>query len=166
MAGSRHGRRCTVSTQLPVRVRRCLTLSCQLCMPYSVYAPDYVGAAVWNGLHTRDAWYSLARTCHETALSHCVRFDTAPTRTLPVVRSRWVALARGGADTHPAWWVARTVPRESTSGVGSVSRHSCAGGLCLPLHGLHDRPRATAQQQRSRWVTDLRTPQAACRQVS
>ena len=28
----------------------------------AAYAPDYVGAAAWNGLHTQDAWYSFART--------------------------------------------------------------------------------------------------------
>ena len=28
----------------------------------AAYAPDYMGAAAWNGLHTRDGWYSFART--------------------------------------------------------------------------------------------------------
>ena len=50
----------------------------------ALYAPDYMGAAVLNGLHARDAWYSFARTCHETALSHCVRPEAAPRHTVPV----------------------------------------------------------------------------------
>ena len=37
----------------------------------TAYAPDYMGAAAWNGLHTRDGWYSFARTCHDTALLYC-----------------------------------------------------------------------------------------------
>ena len=51
----------------------------------AAYAPDYMGAAAWNCVHTQDAWYSFARTCHDTALSHCVHPKAAPTHTVPVV---------------------------------------------------------------------------------
>ena len=51
----------------------------------AAYATDYMRAAAWNGRHTRVAWYSFARTCHDTALSHCVHPETAPTHTMPVV---------------------------------------------------------------------------------
>ena len=40
----------------------------------AAYAPDYMVAAVWQGLRTRDFWCEHARTCHETALSHGVAF--------------------------------------------------------------------------------------------
>ena len=49
----------------------------------AAYAPDYMGAAVWQGLHVRDAWCAYARTCHETALSHGVRSASKPTRAAP-----------------------------------------------------------------------------------
>ena len=61
------------------------------CMPEfdvkfsAAHAPDYMGAAAWNGLHTRDGWYSFARTCHDTALSHCVHPGAALMHTVPVV---------------------------------------------------------------------------------
>ena len=45
------------------------------------YAPDYMGAAVRSGLHIRDGWYSFARTCHDTALSHRVCPEAALTHT-------------------------------------------------------------------------------------
>ena len=51
----------------------------------AAYAPDYMGAAVWSGLHTRDGWHNFARTCHDTALSHCVHPEAAPTHTVPVM---------------------------------------------------------------------------------
>ena len=38
----------------------------------AAYVPDYMGAAVWNGLHHRDGWYRFARTCHDRALLLCV----------------------------------------------------------------------------------------------
>ena len=47
----------------------------------AAYAPDYMGAAVWQGLRTRDTWCEYARTCHETALSHGVRSTSTPTRS-------------------------------------------------------------------------------------
>ena len=43
----------------------------------AAYAPEYMGAAAWNGLHTRDGWFSFARTCHNTALSHRVCTEAA-----------------------------------------------------------------------------------------
>ena len=51
----------------------------------AAYAPDYMGAAAWNGLHTRDGWYSFALTCHDTALSHCVHPEAALMHTDPFV---------------------------------------------------------------------------------
>ena len=49
----------------------------------AAYAPDYMGAAVWHGLHVRDACCTYARTCHETALSHGVRSASTPVRAAP-----------------------------------------------------------------------------------
>ena len=108
----------------------------------AVYTTDYMGAAVWNGLHTRDAWYSFARTCHEMPLSHCVRLDAAPTRTVPVVV--------GGSE--------RATCKDIRSGISASAR--IRRGLRQPSHGLHGRPRTKAQQQCSRWVADLRRPSA------
>ena len=48
----------------------------------AAYAPDYMGAAAWNGLHTRDGWYSFARTCHNT------RLHAAATAVTPKSRQR------------------------------------------------------------------------------
>ena len=76
------------------------------CMPeFDVEPSDYTTVGVWNGLHTRDAWYSFARTCHECARD---------------IRSRL-----------------------------SASGHT-RGGLRQPPHGLHGRPPAKLQHQRSR----------------
>ena len=41
------------------------------------YAPNHIGAAVWQGMRTRDTWCGYARTCHETALSHSVHLYTS-----------------------------------------------------------------------------------------
>ena len=49
----------------------------------AAYAPDYMGAAVWRGLHARDTWCMYARTCHEAALSHGVRSTSTPARAAP-----------------------------------------------------------------------------------
>ena len=49
----------------------------------AAYAPDYMGAAVWQGLHTRDTWCEYVRTCHEAALSHGARSTSTPTRAAP-----------------------------------------------------------------------------------
>ena len=49
----------------------------------AAYAPDYIGAAVRQGLHTRDTWCMYARTCHETALLHGVRSTSTPARAAP-----------------------------------------------------------------------------------
>ena len=76
----------------------------------AAYAPDYMGAAVWQGLHVRDAWCTYARTCHETALSHGVRSASTPTRAAPDM---------GGAVAN--------MTRKKTSGLESVHRHLCAG---------------------------------------
>ena len=51
----------------------------------SAYATDYMGAAAWNGLLTRDGWYRFTRTCHDTALSHCICPEAALTHTDPFV---------------------------------------------------------------------------------
>ena len=39
----------------------------------AAYALNYMGAAVWHGLRTRDTWCEYVRTCHETPLSHAQR---------------------------------------------------------------------------------------------
>ena len=109
----------------------------------AAYAPDYMGAAAWNGLHSRDGWYSFARTCHDTALSHCVSPEAALTHTDPFVV--------GGAK--------RATCKDIGSGISAsplVRR-----GLRQPAHGLHGRPRETAQHRRPRWVADLRNPTAS-----
>ena len=49
----------------------------------AAYAPDYMGATVWQGLHARDTWCVYARSCHETTLSHGVRSTSTPTRAAP-----------------------------------------------------------------------------------
>ena len=95
----------------------------------ALYAPDYVGAAVLNGLHARDAWYSFARTCHETALSHRVRPGAAPTHTVPVVVGR----------------SERATCKDIRNGI--ITAALIRRGLRQPLHagGLHGRPRAPSQ---------------------
>ena len=104
----------------------------------AAYAPDYMGAAAWNGLHTRDGWYSFARTCHDTALSHCVQPKAALTHTVPVVV--------GGSE--------RATCKDIRSGISASAL--VRRGLRQPTHGLHGRPRETAQHRRPRWVADLR----------
>ena len=81
----------------------------------AAYAPDYMGTAAWNGLHTLDAWYSFARTRHDT------RYHTASTPRL---------------HRHTlcqSWWGVPSVPHAKTSGAGSVRWHSYAGA-CVSLH--------------------------------
>ena len=43
-------------------------------------APEYMGAAVWHGLHNRDTWCMYARTLQATALSYSSRSTSAPMR--------------------------------------------------------------------------------------
>ena len=108
----------------------------------AAYAPDYMGAAAWNGLHTRDGWYSFARTCHDTALSHCVCPEAALTPTDPFVV--------GGAK--------RATCKDIRSGISAAAL--VRRGLRQPTQWLHGRPRETAQHRRPRWVADLRNPTA------
>ena len=108
----------------------------------AAYAPDYMGAAAWNGLHTWDGWYSFARTCHDTALSNCVHPEAALTQTDPVVLGR----------------SKRATCKDIRS--GSSASALVRRGLRQPTHGLYGRPRETAQDRRPRWVADLRNPTA------
>ena len=110
----------------------------------AAYAPDYMGAAVWNGLHTRDGWFTFARTCHNTAHSHrvCPDHEAALTHTDTFVV--------GGAKLAACKEI-----RSEISAAALVRR-----GLRQPTHRLHGRPRETAQHRRPRWVADLRNPSA------
>ena len=101
-----------------------------------------MGGAAWNGLHTRDGRYSFARTCHDTALSHCVHPEAALTHTDPLVV--------GSAE--------RATCKDIRSGISAAAL--VRRGLRQPSHGLHGRPRETAQHRRPRWVADLRNPTA------
>ena len=101
-----------------------------------------MGAAAWNGLHTWDGWYSFTRTCHDTALSHCVCPQAALTHTDP--------RAVGGAE--------RATCKDIRSGISVAAL--VRSGLRQRMHGLHGRPRETAQHRRPRWVADLRNPTA------
>ena len=105
-------------------------------------APDYMGAAVWHGLHTRDTWCMYARTCHETALSHGVRFTSAPTR----------------AAQDMVGEVANTTRKVIRIGI-SASALVCRG-LRQPSDGLQGRPRAPAHHTQARWVADICNPSA------
>ena len=108
----------------------------------AAYAPDYMGAAVWQGLHTRDTCCMYAQTCHETALSHGVRFTSARTRAAPDLVGE----------------VADATRRDIRIGI-SASALVCR---CLrqPSHGLHGQPRAPARHTHARWVADFRNPSA------
>ena len=108
----------------------------------AAYAPHYRGTAAWNGLHARDGWYSFARTCHDTALSHCVHPEVALTHTDPFVVE--------GAE--------RATGKDIRSGISASAL--VRRGLRQPTHGRHGRPRETAQHRRPRWVADLRNPTA------
>ena len=87
-------------------------------------APDYMGAAAWNGLHTGDGGYSLARTCHDVP---CVYPEAALTHTGPVV----VGVSE------------RATCKDITSGI--IALALVRRGLRQPTHGLHGPPRETAQ---------------------
>ena len=87
----------------------------------AAYAPDYMGAAVWQGLRTRDTWCEYARTCHETALSPGVRSTSTPTRAAPDMVGE----------------VANTTRKDIRIGI-SASALVCRG-LQQPSHGLHGR---------------------------
>ena len=106
----------------------------------TAYAPDCMGAAAWNGLHTRCGWYSFARTCHDPALSYCVHPEAALTHTYPVV-------VRASE---------RATCNDIRSGIGASAL--VRSGRRQPTHGLHGRPRETAQHRRPRWQTSV-TPQ-------
>ena len=101
-----------------------------------------MGAAVRNALHTRDGWFSFARTCHDTALSHRVCPEAALTHTDPFVVE--------GAK--------RATCKEIRSGISAAAL--VRRGLRQPTHVLHGRPRETSQHRRPRWVADLRNPTA------
>ena len=124
--------------QSPVRMS--IEDSLQIHELSAAYAPDYMGAAVWQGLHVRDAWCMYARTCHETALSHGVRSASAPTRAAPDIVGE----------------VANMTHKDIRIGI-SASAIVCRG-LRRPSHGLHGRPRATARYTQVRWVADMRNP--------
>ena len=124
--------------QSPVRMS--IENSLQIHELSAAYAPDYMGAAVWQGLHVRDAWCTYARTCHETALSHGVRSASAPTRAAPDIVGE----------------VANMTHKDIRIGI-SASAIVCRG-LRRPSHGLHGRPRATARYTQVRWVADMRNP--------
>ena len=99
-----------------------------------------MGAAVWQGLHVRDAWCTYARPCHETALSHGVGSASTPTRAAPDM---------GGA-------VANMARKDIRIGI-SASALVCRG-LQRPSHGLRGRSRAPARYTQVRWVADIRNP--------
>ena len=101
-----------------------------------------MGSAACYGLHTWDGWYSFARSCHKTALSNRGCPEAALTYTDPFVV--------GG--------VKRTTCKEIRSGISAAAL--VRRGLRQPTHGLHGRPRETAQHRRPRWVADLRNPTA------
>ena len=88
----------------------------------AAYAPEYMGVAVWNGQHTRDGWYSFARTCHDTALSHSVCPEAALTHT----------------DTFVVGGAKRATCKEIRIGVSAAAL--VRRGLRQPTHGLHGRP--------------------------
>ena len=77
-----------------------------------------------------------------TALSHCVCFNAAPTRTVLIVVG---GSERATCKDIRSWISASVLIRR---------------GLRQPSHGLHGRPHATAQHQRCRWVADRRNPLA------
>ena len=103
-----------------------------------------MGAATWNGLHTRDAWYSYTRPCREIALSLSVRPAATPTRTEEV--------RVGGSEN------ATCKDIRSGMSASALTRR----GLRQLSRRLHRQPRATvtAHPPRSRWVADLRHPSA------
>ena len=88
------------------------------------YALEYIGAAVWNGSLTRDAWYSYERPCHETALSHCVHPAAAPTRAVQIVV---------GESEH-------TTCKDIRSGIRASAL--TRSGPREPSHGIHGRNHA------------------------
>ena len=106
----------------------------------AAYAPDYMGAAVWQGLRARDTWCEYARTCHETALSHGIRSTSTPTRAAPVMVGE----------------VANTTRKDIRIGI-SASALVCRG-LRQPSHGLHGRPRPPARHMHGRLAADIRNP--------
>ena len=112
----------------------------------AAYALDYMGAAVWHGLRTRDTWCEYVRTCHEALLSHGVRSTSTPTRAAPGMVGE----------------VANTTRKAIRIGI-SASALVCRG-LRQPSHGLHGRPHAPARQIHFRWVASIRNP-SACEHI-
>ena len=106
----------------------------------AAYAPDYMGAAVWQGMRSRDAWCEDARTCHETALSYDVRSASAPTRAAPDMVGE----------------VAHTTLKDIRIGISASALVYRA--LRQPSLGLHGRPRAPARRTHVRWAADIRNP--------
>ena len=97
----------------------------EFCVDLSaVYAPDYMGDAVWHGLHTWDTWCRYARTCHETAVPDGVRSTSATTRAAPIMVGE----------------VANRTRKDIMFRI-SASALLCRG-LRQPSHGLHGRPHA------------------------
>ena len=87
-------------------------------------------------------WYRFERTCHDTALSHCVCPEAALKHTDPFVV--------GGAE--------RATCKVIRSGISEAALGR--RGLRQAMNGLHGRPREAAQHRRPRWVADLRNPTA------
>ena len=106
----------------------------------AAYAPNYMGAAAWSGLHPRDGWSSLLFV--DTALSRCVHPEAALTHTDPVVM--------GGSE--------RASCKDIRSGISASAL--VRRGMRQPTHGLRGRPRDTAQHRRPRWMAGLRNPTA------
>ena len=94
------------------------------------------------GMVCTPGWYSFARTCHATALSHSVCPGAALTHT----------------DTFVVGGAKRATCKEIRIGISASAL--VRRGLRQPTHGLHGRPRETAQHRRPRWVADVRKPTA------
>ena len=106
----------------------------------AAYAPDCMGAAVGQGLRTRDTWCEYVCTCLETALSHGVRSTSTSTRAAPDMVGE----------------VGNTTRKDIRIGI-SASALVCRG-LRQPSHGLYGRPRAPARHTHVGWAVDIRNP--------
>ena len=89
-------------------------------------------------------WYSFARPCYETALSHGARPAAVATRTASVQD------VVGGCEHATC---------KRIRGAVSASSLTCRG-LRQLSRGLHGRPHAMAQHERSRWVAAVCNPSA------
>ena len=87
-----------------------------------------------------DCAASFARTYHNMALSHRGCPEAALTHN----------------DTFVVGGAKRATCKEIRIGISAAAL--VRRGLRQPTHGLHGRPRETAQHCRRRWVADLRNP--------